>query len=114
MPNAAYPAIDVLRSISRTLPFCAAEEENGLLQQARRRMTLHREMETMLLLGAYRPGTDPKTDAAIASHEPLEKFLATGTERPAVAESFGFLKAILNQTGQPPATQRQRPAPPRR
>ena len=98
-----YPAIDVLRSISRTLPFCASEEENGLLGQARRRMTLHREMETMLRLGAYRPGTDAETDAAIAAHEPMEKFLATGAERPAVAESFGFLKMILNQTASPAA-----------
>ncbi|MCA8927208.1 MAG: FliI/YscN family ATPase [Alphaproteobacteria bacterium] len=93
-----YPAIDVLRSVSRTLPFCASEAENALLLEARRRMTLHREMETMLRLGAYRPGTDPDTDAAIAAHEPLEKFLATGAERPVVAESFGFLKTILDQT----------------
>ena len=96
-----YPAIDVLRSVSRTLPFCATDEENALLQQARRRMTLHREMETMLRLGAYRPGTDAETDTAIASHELLEGFLATGTECPAIAESFGFLKAILNQTAAP-------------
>ncbi len=109
-----YPAIDVLRSISRTLPFCATEQENALLQQARRRMTLHREMETMLRLGAYRPGMDAETDIAIASHELLEGFLATGTERPAIAESFGFLKAILSQTGASPGAIQCRPPPQKR
>lgn len=116
-----YPAIDVLRSVSRTLPFCATAEENALLQQARRRMTLHREMETMLRLGAYRRGTDADTDTAIASHQPLEQFLATGNARPSIAESFGLLKTILaqtasnltalNQTAPNPATPNRMPTP---
>lgn len=107
-----YPAIDILRSVSRTLPHCATEAENALLAEARRRMTLHREMETMLRLGAYGTGMDAETDAAIASHEPLERFLAAGTERPAIAESFGLLKAILNPAGSAAAAHPRGHTPP--
>jgi len=77
-------------------------------------MTLHREMETMLRLGAYRPGTDPETDAAIAAHEPLEKFLATGSERPTTVESFGLLKAILASATPTSAAQPRGQVPRRR
>ena len=109
-----YPAIDVLRSVSRTLPHCATAAENALLADARRRMTLHREMETMLRLGAYRPGMDGETDAAIASHEPLEKFLAVVTERPAIDESFDTLRAILAPAAGGPEGPHERRLPQRR
>ena len=75
-------------------------------------MTLHREMEPMLRLGAYRRGTDPDTDTAIATHEPLEAFLATGAARPSIAESFGFLNTILSQSGAPAHAPARRPRAP--
>jgi flagellum-specific ATP synthase len=104
-----YPAIDVLRSISRSLPHCASDAENALVINARKRMTLYREMEPMLRLGAYRRGTDPETDTAIATHDPLEGFLANGDARPSIAESFGLLNVILQQTGAPTPPPARRP-----
>jgi flagellum-specific ATP synthase len=69
-----FPAINVLRSISRTMPACNTPEENALVDKARRVMAVYDDMAELIRLGAYRPGSDPAVDEAIALHEPLEAF----------------------------------------
>jgi flagellum-specific ATP synthase len=80
-----FPAINVLRSISRTMPACNAPEENALVDKARRVMAVYDDMAELIRLGAYRPGSDPAVDEAIALHEPLEAF-----QRQAVDERTGL------------------------
>ena len=70
-----YPAINILRSISRTMPSCNDERENALVIRAKSLMSAYDDMEEMIRLGAYRPGSDPRIDEAIRFHEPLEAFL---------------------------------------
>lgn len=70
-----YPAINVLKSVSRTMPRCVPEEQLPVLRQARRLMSTFSDMEELIRLGAYRKGSDPTVDEAIARHEPLEAFL---------------------------------------
>ena len=53
-----YPAIDVLRSLSRAVPGCNAPEENALARRARALLALHADMADMVRLGAYRAGSD--------------------------------------------------------
>jgi len=43
-----YPAIDALRSVSRSLPRAASEEENALIARARSLLGRHARSETML------------------------------------------------------------------
>ena len=71
-----YPAINILRSVSRMLPGCNNEKENMLIAEARRLMSTYSDMEEMIRLGAYRPGSDQSVDEAITYHEPLERFLS--------------------------------------
>jgi flagellum-specific ATP synthase len=61
-----YPAIDVLRSLSRAVPGCNAPEENALARKARALLALYADMADMVRLGAYRPGSDPSVDEAVA------------------------------------------------
>ena len=93
-----YPAINVLRSISRTMPSCNDERENGLVSQARTLLSAYDDMEEMIRLGAYRPGSDARTDQAIKYHEPLEAFLSQnkddGTDLPT---GYGMLEQILGK-----------------
>ena len=70
-----YPAINILRSVSRTMPGCNSEAENALVQRARRLMATYENMAEMIRLGAYRAGSDPGTDEAIHYHAALEAFL---------------------------------------
>lgn len=71
-----YPAINVLRSISRTMPQCNTEEQNVLVNRARQLMATYADMEEMIRLGAYRRGSDPAVDESILYHEALETYLS--------------------------------------
>jgi len=70
-----YPAIDVLKSVSRTMPDCNTADENALVTRARALISAYEDMAEMIRLGAYRRGSDPKTDEAIHYHPALENFL---------------------------------------
>jgi flagellum-specific ATP synthase len=91
-----WPAVDVLRSVSRALPRCHTPEENDMLARSRRLMSAYDGMADMIRLGAYRAGSDPVVDEAILRHEPFEDFLRQGVdERAASAAAFESLRVIL-------------------
>ncbi|MCJ9429565.1 flagellar protein export ATPase FliI [Kordiimonas marina] len=70
-----YPAINILKSISRTMPRCNSDDQNILVREAKRYMSVYSDMEEMIRLGAYRQGSNPEVDAAIAYNPYLEEFL---------------------------------------
>ena len=70
-----YPAVNVLRSVSRTMPACNTAEETAIVSRARRLMATYDDMAELIRLGAYRKGSDPGIDEAIHYHEPLEEFM---------------------------------------
>ena len=91
-----YPAIDILRSLSRTVPAVNAAAENALARRARAIMALYAESADLVRLGAYRPGTDPATDEALRLMPALDSFLAQDrSERATPEESFAQLCAVL-------------------
>jgi flagellum-specific ATP synthase len=93
-----FPAVDVLQSVSRSLPDAAGEEENTLLQQARRAMGVYERSKLMIQSGLYTQGSDAEIDAAIAIHADMERFLSrveTGTS----ADSFEALAKVLLPIG---------------
>jgi flagellum-specific ATP synthase len=95
-----WPAVDVLRSVSRALPRCHSPEENEMLSRSRRLMSAYDGMADMIRLGAYRPGSDLVVDEAILKHEAFEDFLRQGVDDRAVAaESFASLGQILDGGG---------------
>ena len=91
-----YPAINVLKSISRTMPHCNSPEENALVQEARRLLAAYADMEEMIRLGAYRRGSDALVDRAIAVMPQLEAFLAQDkAEASGLEETYRRLAEIL-------------------
>jgi len=91
-----YPAINVLRSVSRTMPACNTAEEAELVKQARAHLSTYADMEELIRLGAYRRGTDAAVDRAIELNEPLEAFLAQEKrEQTGIDEGFKRLAQIL-------------------
>ena len=91
-----YPAVNILRSISRTMPGCNADDENTLVSQARRHLAAYENMAEMIRLGAYRKGTNSEVDQAITYNAPLEAFLQQGkTERSDLADGYAKLAQIL-------------------
>ncbi len=71
-----YPAIDLLRSVSRSLPGAADAEENALLLRARRLLGAYERAELMIRAGLYAAGTDPDVDTAIRLWARLDAFIA--------------------------------------
>ena len=91
-----YPAVDVLRSLSRAVPGCNSEAENALTRRARAILALHADMADLVRLGAYRAGSDPAVDEAIAVAPRLEALLRQNREeRAALADSFAGLRAAI-------------------
>src|ERR1700685_357 len=57
-----YPAINVLRSVSRAMPGCNSSEEQELVQRARGPLSVYEDMAELIRLGAYKAGTNPEVD----------------------------------------------------
>src|SRR6187397_3188714 len=91
-----YPAINILKSISRTMPRAADPTFLPAINRARQVMATYSDMEELIRLGAYRPGSSPEVDEAIALHKPLEAFLAQLKEESTpMAEGYQQLERIL-------------------
>jgi len=89
-----FPAIDLLRSVSRSLPQAASEPENHLIAEARRIFGAWDRAEMMVQAGLYSKGSDPVIDRAIRIWPDLDDFLAQAA--PGGAEgSFRRLAEIL-------------------
>jgi flagellum-specific ATP synthase len=92
-----YPAINVLKSVSRTMPRAADPAYLPLLARARAVMATYADMEELIRLGAYRPGTSAEVDEAIRLHRPLEEFLAQSKEESTTLEQgYQRLDQILS------------------
>jgi flagellum-specific ATP synthase len=91
-----YPAINILKSVSRTMPRSADPAFLPAISRARRVMATYADMEELIRLGAYRAGSSAEVDEAIRLHGPLEQFLAQGKEEAtSLGEGYQRLEAIL-------------------
>jgi flagellum-specific ATP synthase len=92
-----YPAIDLLRSVSRSLPQAASDEENQAIAEARRLLGAYAQSEMMIRAGLYTQGSDPLLDQAIRIWPDLDGFLAE-PERQNTRNSFSRLRLILRRS----------------
>jgi type III secretion protein N (ATPase) len=91
-----FPAIDVLRSVSRLMPVLADARQQALAARARQVLATWERQRDLVALGAYSRGTDPQTDDAIDHIEPMERFLGQGPrERTTRAEAMALLQQAL-------------------
>jgi flagellum-specific ATP synthase len=93
-----YPAINLLRSVSRSLPAAASAEENALISQARAQLGAYAASETMIRAGLYTEGGDPELDQAVRIWPDLDAFLAE-SESNLISDSFARLGLILRRGG---------------
>ncbi|QFT95163.1 Flagellum-specific ATP synthase [Roseovarius sp. THAF9] len=93
-----YPAIDLLRSVSRSLPRAASDDENALIAQARGLLGAYAKSETMIRAGLYAEGSDATLDQAIRVWPELDAFLAE-PEPVSAQNSFNRLALLLRRAG---------------
>jgi flagellum-specific ATP synthase len=95
-----YPAINVLKSVSRTMPKSCDPQYLPVVQAARQVMATYADMEELIRLGAYRPGSSREVDEAIALHPDLESFLAQGKEEStSIGHGYQRLAQIMKSSG---------------
>jgi flagellum-specific ATP synthase len=94
-----YPAINVLKSVSRTMPKSCDPLYWPVVQEAKRLMATHADMEELIQLGAYRKGTTPDVDLAIEKNPFFENFLRQGKEEAtSLGETYARLAEIIGQS----------------
>jgi len=84
-----YPPIDLLQSASRVMDKVVDKEQyNGFLM-LKRVLSLIKENEVLIRVGAYKSGMDKELDNALAKKEKIREFLTQGIE-----DSFGYEEII--------------------
>ena len=96
-----YPAVDVMRSLSRTVPGCQTAEQAQMVRQARRILALRDEVADLVRLGAYRAGTDAAIDEALRLAPRIEAMLHQGRQdTSSLGEAFNSLSRALTDAAQ--------------
>ena len=80
-----YPAVDVLASISRLMNDIADPEHKKAANSIKNLMAVYRNAEDLINIGAYKKGSNPEIDEAIAVHNKINEFL-----RQEIGDSFEF------------------------
>ena len=90
-----YPAIDVLASISRLAPVVSGPVSKKAAGYVRRLMATYAEAEDMIDVGAYKVGTNPSIDEAIAKRQVIEDFLLqTVEEKSGIVDTLTLLGTV--------------------
>jgi flagellum-specific ATP synthase len=90
-----YPAIDVLASVSRLAPIVSGPVSRKAGGYIRRLMSTYAEAEDLIDVGAYRAGTNPAIDEAVAKREAIEEFLVQAVEeRSTITETLATMASV--------------------
>lgn len=92
-----FPAIDVSRSVSRSLPAAATEDENADILMARQLLGAYEQSEVMIKAGLYVEGSDPVLDHAVRAWPELDAFFSR-QDSGGISASFDRLKLILRRS----------------
>ena len=90
-----WPAIDVLGSLSRVMDFVVDGEQLRAAGRVRELLAAYERKRDLILLGAYKSGSDPRTDEALVKHEAINRFLRQGLHEvspPAEAKPAGYFR----------------------
>ena len=74
-----YPAIDVNESVSRVMTSVAEQTHISAAGKLREVLATYEAQKDLILIGAYKKGSDPKTDYAISKIDAVNRFLKQGT-----------------------------------
>lgn len=95
-----YPAINVLKSVSRSMPKAVSEERGLVIKRAKQIISTYEDMAELIRLGAYRKGSDPKVDEAIRIYPLIEEFLTQNKDdNTSISDGFARLGQIVGMKG---------------
>jgi flagellum-specific ATP synthase len=95
-----YPSIDILASISRLMNDVVTDEHKQIAGKVRNILSVYREAEELINIGAYVKGNNPKIDEAIEYIDEIQRFLQQDVkEKIDIEESINRLKLIFEVQG---------------
>jgi flagellum-specific ATP synthase len=90
-----FPAVDVLKSVSRLDRAVCTKDEIAQISKARDLLSTYKQNEDLINVGAYVKNSNPKIDEAIAKYDMISSFLKQSyDELYPRAHSFEILKSI--------------------
>lgn len=93
-----FPAIDALDSVSRLMSEVASKEHNAARRQLVSLLAAYRDAEDLIQIGAYAPGSNGVTDAAIQFKGRIDGLLKQGVDEPETMDSArGKLIALASE-----------------
>lgn len=93
-----FPAIDILQSTSRVMRDVVSRDHHLAARAVLEQMALYRRSEDLITLGAYKSGTSPDLDKAIAAHDRIGQFLRQEVDQPAsLDDSLQALTTLAEQ-----------------
>ena len=91
-----FPSIDVLKSVSRVMRSVVAPEHADLAAVVRELMSIYRDAEDLINIGAYVRGSNPKIDKAIELNEFITRFLRQDiTDKSSIQDTVNIMRAIV-------------------
>lgn len=101
--QAHWPAIDVLASISRSMPDVTTEEHRRNADSLKQLLAAYQEAQDLISIGAYQAGSNPLVDAAIKMRDETMKFVRQGMSEkvafPAAVAGLAKLAQMRNTVG---------------
>lgn len=92
-----FPAIDILRSISRLMNDVTTPEHRASAQMLRQMLAVLHENDDLLSIGAYRKGTNRDLDVAVALRGEIQRLLRQAIDQ---RESLSEIHAQVNKLAQ--------------
>jgi flagellum-specific ATP synthase len=91
-----YPAIDIEKSISRSMHSITSNEQQQLMRKLKQLVSRYQRNRDLISVGAYSAGSDPVLDEAIAKNSQIEAFLQQEIlEKVSIPQSLGELSALF-------------------
>lgn len=96
-----YPAVNILKSVSRTLPKCHKDQENLVITVAKKFISIYEDMEEIIRIGAYKKGSNKEVDDAISVYKQIEDFVRQDQDKfyspeQTFDELFEIIKTVVN------------------
>ncbi|WP_193064963.1 flagellar protein export ATPase FliI [Oceanobacillus oncorhynchi] len=91
-----YPAINVMKSISRVMNVITTDEHQQIATKLRTLLAVYEENNELISIGAYKKGTNPEVDLAVASYPNIVSFLKQGVyEQVSFEETVQMMKNLV-------------------
>lgn len=92
-----FPAINVLKSISRVMPQITTEDERMMANELRRHLSTYEENYELIQIGAYKKGTSPQVDQSIQMQPKIIDFLKQDiTEQCSRSEAIQKMRSVVD------------------